>query len=72
MNIPEGSSKIYEANVNLGVEFPVTRAYASPFEDIFAEVTSLDHFLLHDMQLIPTTRIQVLGVELGREFPCYM
>lgn len=52
MNNPEGSSKIYEVNVNLEVEFPVTRVHASPFEDIFAEVTSLDNFLLHNMQLI--------------------
>lgn len=54
MNISEGSSKIYEVNVNPGVEFPVTRAYASPFEDIFADVTSLDNFLLNNMQLILT------------------
>lgn len=52
MKISEGGSKIYEVNVNLGVEFPVTRAYASPFEDIFADVTSLDNFLLNNVQLI--------------------
>lgn len=52
MKISEGGSKIYEVNVILGVEFPVTRAYASPFEDIFADVASLDNFLLNNMQLI--------------------
>lgn len=45
MNLPKGRSKVYEVIVNLGVEFPVIRAYASPFEDIFAEVTSLDNML---------------------------
>lgn len=38
--------------MQLGVEFSVTRAYASPLEDMFAELTSLDNLLLHNMQLI--------------------
>lgn len=50
-NIPKGSSKTYEVSATW-IEFSTTRAYASPFEDIFAELTSLDNLLLHNMQLI--------------------
>lgn len=51
MNILEGSSKTNEVNATW-VELSITRVYASPFEDISAELTSLGNLLLHNMQLI--------------------
>jgi len=45
MNNPQGSSKTY-------ADFSVKRPYASLFEDILAEFTSLYNFLLPSIQLI--------------------
>jgi len=38
--------------MQLGAEFSATRAYAIPFGDIVAELTSLYNLPLHNMQLI--------------------
>lgn len=55
--------------MQFGVEFCVTRAYAGPLVYIFAELTSLNNLLLHNVQLIlPEQAVGTSPVRCNRKY----